>query len=944
MQLNETIWGAPSTYKSVTRDSQYDKIKTPNITYSDVVAAHPELQFPYFEKSTYRWSVPSDSSIGHYSTCSWWAAAGTTSIKHEVKEPTPQGVVGLTFTANTSPSVATLSIRNAPYAENVDAVMKFPPYTKMAAQVTNQSGTVTYTGASTVNYSHKISYRNYANTWDGAFPIVSKLSYKESVICLYGSYLNEKGNYVNGNLVQSDVPAVFTGELDSLISNMRARYEADLAAEHNVEPEDYKLTGISAQYYLLNGNGTYRFTPANGCPYACAFSFYEPSQRWKLRYYDDPDLAATNLFTSSIGSGFMVGTGAARNTNPAVQSQNFGYSTYSSLPTPSTFFNGITTVWSGGEDKMSPCERSYRCSSKKQQFSDVSYHWEWRLRLQYESLKFEDVPTLPSSSSGKYSQIVLHPVLVIDSFNSSLGDYFAAVRRACLHEMAFLGLPMATNENAAMYELWTTTQTHIYIPQFDSHMVTTGQFLTLAESYTADPEGQYTWGNIYGDVEAINDYDPDYQPDPSGGNTPWEDNPYTEIQEGYWTGLGGLTYVSSMYDFAWAFEDVKQALRNDVDSAAAKAQNALQDFLDNPSLVSAQLYEAYQNTFKGVKDLNEAPFSKGYNTNYTDCFLSCIRYPFDISQYFEKATYSPGTMVWGTESVPNQGNPEDADIWTVKGYNTGYIVQGGELYVEKRFNNFLNYAPYTTAELYIPYCGSVPIDLEVFAGHTIKVKYLIDWFSGACIALIYRDNVVVDQIPGQIGTPIGIVAEDIQSYQNAMFNGSQTLKSQKAALRGSVVNGIGDMVDSIGGAAGTIATAMGSGSASNSGSMSASSAFTSGFNAGNDVYQHYLAKKTAQYNLDHTTIDFKQLGSNGPTVGSWNEQTCRLVLYYPTFLEGYNPQEYGHTVGFACLFNDKLENFSGLTVCASVDTSGLAGATEAEKNLIEDALKSGVYL
>jgi hypothetical protein len=203
--------------------------------------------------------------------------------------------------------------------------------------------------------------------------------------------LNEKGNYSGGNLVQYGVPGVFTGELDSLISNMRARYEADLAAEHNVEPEDYKLTGISAEYYLLNNNGTSRFTPASGCPYACAFSFYEPSQRWKLRYYDDPDLAATNLFTSSIGSGFMVGTGAMRNTNPAVQSKNFGYRSYSSLPTPSTFFNGLTSVWSGSEDNMSPCERSYRCSSKKQQFSDVSYHWEWRMRLQYESLKFEDV-------------------------------------------------------------------------------------------------------------------------------------------------------------------------------------------------------------------------------------------------------------------------------------------------------------------------------------------------------------------------------------------------------------------------------------------------------------------------------------------------------------------------------------------------------------------------
>lgn len=161
----------------------------------------------------------------------------------------------------------------------------------------------------------------------------------------------------------------------------------------------------------------------------------------------------------------------------------------------------------------------------------------------------------------------------------------------------------------------------------------------------------------------------------------------------------------------------------------------------------------------------------------------------------------------------------------------------------------------------------------------------------------------------------------------------------------SVLNGLRDSVDSLTGSAGS--AAMAAAGSKEGGAVHAANPgdFTLGLvNGANGLYQQYLATKTAQYNLDHTTIEFKQLGSNGPSVGSWNEQKCRLVLYYPTFLEGYNPQEYGHTVGFACLFNDKLENFSGLTVCSSVDTSGLAGATEAEKNLIEDALKSGVYL
>jgi hypothetical protein len=165
---------------------------------------------------------------------------------------------------------------------------------------------------------------------------------------------------------------------------------------------------------------------------------------------------------------------------------------------------------------------------------------------------------LPSSSSGKYSQIVLHPVLVIDNFDSSLGDYFAAVRRACLHEMAFLGLPMATNENDAIYELWTTDQTDIYIPQFDSHMVTTGQFLTLAESYAADPEGQYTWDNIYGDVEAINDYDPDYQPDGPVRPRPDPDpNPILPSTPAFTlAGRGTQCYAITPADMTEIFDDI----------------------------------------------------------------------------------------------------------------------------------------------------------------------------------------------------------------------------------------------------------------------------------------------------------------------------------------------------------------------------------------------------
>ena len=519
--------------------------------------------------------------------------------------------------------------------------------------------------------------------------------------------------------------------------------------------------------------------------------------------------------------------------------------------------------------------------------------------------------------------------------NSSYNSVADSVKALVLHELAFIGFPIIFERSYYDQEIGTDG---VYLPVFDDNLITTGNFVEGEDSLSLP---NASWNNIYD--TSMPTYDPNYHPSPEPGPTPWDDNPITMIQEGYWTGLGGATYMSSLSDFSACLGDVKSFIKQRSDSLKTMISNA---FVHHTDPVECQaVIESYKNQFiygnstdKGYND-----FTKGGTlTNYTDCVLSVIRYPFDISGYFS-TTGTPNQLIWGNVITPISGS--GTTVSTVRelgGYNTGQIVQGGSLYIEKKYDNFLNYAPYTVAELYIPYCGSVPIDLEVFAGHTINVKYLIDWFSGSCIALIYRDTVVVDQIPGQIGTSMQIVAEDIQSYQNAMFNGSQTLKAQKAAFRGSVVKGFTDTFN-LGEKAAQAVIGGVQGNSSGADSFGTSSFISQGYNTGAAIQSSYQNVKTAQYNLDHTTIEFKQIGTNGPSVSSWNEQVCRLVLYYPTFLEGYNAEDYGHTVGFACLYNTTLDNFSGLTICSSVDTSGLL-ATEAEKGLLEDALKSGVYL
>ena len=58
----------------------------------------------------------------------------------------------------------------------------------------------------------------------------------------------------------------------------------------------------------------------------------------------------------------------------------------------------------------------------------------------------------------------------------------------------------------------------------------------------------------------------------------------------------------------------------------------------------------------------------------------------------------------------------------------------------------------------------------------------------------------------------------------------------------------------------------------------------------------------------------------------------------------YVPSEYAHSTGFVSMKSATVGSFTGLLVADNVDTSGISGATEREKQLIKLYLESGVYV
>lgn len=245
------------------------------------------------------------------------------------------------------------------------------------------------------------------------------------------------------------------------------------------------------------------------------------------------------------------------------------------------------------------------------------------------------------------------------------------------------------------------------------------------------------------------------------------------------------------------------------------------------------------------------------------------------------------------------------------------------------FGDFRDYEPYTHAELIVPFCGTVPINPCDFIGHDINVHMIVDYITGSCTAYIAADGLVVTSIAGQIGIDVplsGIQQATLDGQRvNAVLNRqSAELNATNAAVGGltSAIGFAGSLAsDNIVGAIGSGAGVLGS---------------------INRFQQADISYQKADYDLKHMQVPFKTVSAGSPVASTVIESCCRLIIYRPVLDDSYNAGVYAQTVGFACLMNGTVSQFTGLTV-GNINTDGL-NVTESEKQMIQKAFANGVIL
>lgn len=320
--------------------------------------------------------------------------------------------------------------------------------------------------------------------------------------------------------------------------------------------------------------------------------------------------------------------------------------------------------------------------------------------------------------------------------------------------------------------------------------------------------------------------------------------------------------------------------------------------------------------------------TKGIGQDPNTAIKSILCFPFDLTPYI--AT-EDGYFKWGYNTV--QGL-QDNIFKRITGSKSQFWVAGGSLdttlntgtYVGKT-RSFLDYSPYTTSQLYIPYCGCVNIEPDIYVGKTLNVRYLVDWITGACTAMVYADNDIIDQISGQMAITVSLSNLDTVSYMNSIFQGNQSFKLAKSGL----VNSLGGAFSALGGQEGQ-------------------ASFGAMISAASSLANAEISLENANYDLATVPVNFKQIMQGSTFISTGLDQRVRLYVYRPAKLDGseilHNTKWglYGHTTGHACIINNTIANagLSGFCV-ANIDTSGIA-ATATEKDMIKGLLASGVYI
>lgn len=210
----------------------------------------------------------------------------------------------------------------------------------------------------------------------------------------------------------------------------------------------------------------------------------------------------------------------------------------------------------------------------------------------------------------------------------------------------------------------------------------------------------------------------------------------------------------------------------------------------------------------------------------------------------------------------------------------------GSIKITEKYNNFLDYSPYTNVIIYLPYVGFKELDTNLVMNKTLSISYTVDVITGGCLCQIQSNGVRLYEFNGNLGIDIPITASNRAQVEAGYISGGIGIASSVAS--GNVVGAVTSLINSA----------------------------------------------EAQYHYASTS-------SPNPMCVASTNRTCYVVIDRPTYqtLKSFN-----HTRGKKCYLTKTINSLKGYTICDEhIDLSGIR-ATESEKEELIRLLSGGFFV
>lgn len=275
-----------------------------------------------------------------------------------------------------------------------------------------------------------------------------------------------------------------------------------------------------------------------------------------------------------------------------------------------------------------------------------------------------------------------------------------------------------------------------------------------------------------------------------------------------------------------------------------------------------------------------------------DVILSLGVLPFNIP-----AAGSRNIKVGDRDSGVNSNYPSEK-------YHT---LDCGSIHLGTTIGAYIDYAPYTKGDLFIPFVGMVPLDIDAFMGHDIGLKYKVEICTGAGVAFLMRDSDVWQTFACNMLTPIPLSGANFGQMWASVVGATATL------------------------AGAGIAGAAGMGAAATAGEAAEGAQAVSGV-SGN------TAKAASGIMSAAATKPSIQKSNNISIVsGILVNRKPFILLHRPNLML---PSDQNKLQGYPSYIKETLSNISGYSRVSSINLS-VPGATAREINMIDSILKTG---